>query len=235
MIYNIVIFDDDKTQCDIIEKMVGEYKPDLMKHIVIISERNELDRYMEFRNRMDILVTDICIGEDEETGIDVVKRLQAVSPDTQIIYITGYVEYCEEVYETNHISFIRKPISRERLKAALDKAVQNIYENDSRVHRITNGHSIINVKPGSILYIESIKRKLVYTCTDNTIEVYGKLSEVQQRLGNGFVRCHKSFLVNIEHIRELHDNNILLDNGREIAVSRGCYADTRRTLLNYSL
>lgn len=38
MIYNIVIFDDDKTQCDIIEKMVGEYKPDLMKHIVIISE-----------------------------------------------------------------------------------------------------------------------------------------------------------------------------------------------------
>lgn len=75
MIYNIVIFDDDKTQCEIIKKMVDEYRPELLRDIVLMSDRNELDRYMEFHNRLDILITDICIDETGETGIDIVKKL----------------------------------------------------------------------------------------------------------------------------------------------------------------
>lgn len=235
MIYNIVIFDDDKAQCDIIEKMVNEYEPDIMKRVAGISDRGELENYIAFHNKMDILITDICIGEDGETGIDIVKKLQVVSPDTQIIYITGYVEYCEDVYETAHISFIRKPISRERLQAALDKAVMNISEHNNHVHRIISGHNVINLKLNNILYIESVKRKLVYTCKYGMFEVYGKLSDVEQQLGSGFVRCHKSFIVNIEHINELRDCSIILDNGKEIAVSRSYYADTRKTLLNYNV
>lgn len=235
MIYNIVIFDDDKTQCEIIKKMVDEYRPELLRDIVCMSDRNELDRYMEFHNRLDILITDICIDETGETGIDIVKKLHVISPATQIIYTTGYVEYCEEVYETNHISFIRKPISRERLAAALDKAVRNIAGMEERIHRITNGHNIVNLNPENILYIESNKRKLVYTCTDGIVEAYGKLSDIEQQLGNEFVRCHKSFLVNIGHIKELRDNDIRLDNGKEVAVSRKYYADTRKTLLSYTI
>lgn len=235
MIYNIVIFDDDKTQCEIIKKMVDEYRPELLRDIVCMSDRNELDSYMEFCNRLDILITDICIDESGETGIDIVKKLHVISPATQIIYTTGYVEYCEKVYETNHISFLRKPISRERLNAAIDKAVQNIAGMEERIHRITNGHNIINLKPENILYIESTKRKLVYTCTDGIVEAYGKLSDIEQQLGNEFVRCHKSFLVNIEHIKELRDNDIRLDNGKEVAVSRKYYADTRKTLLSYTI
>lgn len=235
MVYNIVIFDDDRAQCDIIEKMVDEYAPDLAKRIAAISDRSELDNYMAFRSKADILITDICIDEAEETGIDIVKRLHTVSPATQIIYITGYVEYCEEVYETDHISFIRKPISRERLYAALDKAVQNISEYNCHVHRIINGHNIINVKHNDILYIESIRRKLIYICTDGTVETYGKLSDAEQELGSEFVRCHKSFLVNMNHIRELKDSNILLDSGKEITVSRSYYHDTRKTLLSYTV
>lgn len=53
MIYNIVIFDDDKTQCEIIKKMVDEYRPELLRDIVLMSDRNELDSYMKFRNRLD--------------------------------------------------------------------------------------------------------------------------------------------------------------------------------------
>ena len=215
--------------------MVDEYRPELLRDIVLMSDRNELDRFMESHNRLDILITDICIDETGETGIDIVKKLHVISPATQIIYTTGYVEYCEEVYETNHISFIRKPISRERLNAALDKAVQNIAGMEEHIHRITNGHNIINLKPQNILYIESIRRKLVYTCTDGIVEAYGKLSDIEQQLGNEFVRCHKSFLVNIEHIKELRDNDIRLDNGKEVAVSRKYYADTRKTLLSYTI
>ena len=212
-IYNIVIFDDDKTQCEIIKKMVDEYRPELLRDIVLMSDRNELDRYMEFHNRLDILITDICIDETGETGIDIVKKLHVISPSTQIIYTTGYVEYCEEV----------------------DKAVRNIAGMEERIHRITNGHNIINLKPENILYIESNKRKLVYTCTDGIVEAYGKLSDIEQQLRNEFVRCHKSFLVNIEHIKELRDNDIRLDNGKEVAVSRKYYADTRKTLLSYTI
>lgn len=234
MIYNIVIFDDDKTQCDIIEKMINENVPDLTKNIVTISDRKELDNYMIMENRVDILITDICIDKDDETGIDIVKKLHAISPGTQIIYITGYVEYCEEVYETNHISFIRKPVNNERLKAAIDKAVKNISEQDSRIYTIINRHSVINLKLQDIMYIESIKRKLVYNCVDgNAVETYGKLSEIEQQLGTGFVRCHKRFLVNIEYIKELTDTDIELADGRKVAVSRSYYNDTRRMLLNY--
>ena len=236
MVYRVVVFDDDMSQCEIIKNMLDkcdEYE-DRKYNIICIDSLRELENFIAFENEIDILVTDICVENDKKTGIDLVKKLHPKMPDTQIIYITGYVEYCEAVYETEHISFLRKPVNAERLWQAMDRAVRNIDACNERVCTVNVGRNLINIRIDDILYIESAGRKLIYRCSDRDIEIYGRLSEVEQTVGSGFVHCHKSFLVNIRHICELRDNNLLLDNGTEIAVSRNCYMDTKKRIISYT-
>ena len=237
MVYRVVIFDDDMSQCEIIKRMFDEHHEwnvDRKYNIICIDTLHELENFIAFANEIDILVTDICVDNDKKTGIDLVKKLHPKMPNTQIIYITGYVEYCEAVYETEHISFLRKPVNAERLWQAIDRAVRNIDAYNERVCTVNVGRNLINIRTDDIIYIESTGRKLTYICRDSEVETYGRLSEAEQAIGNGFVRCHKSFLVNIRHICELRDNNLLLDNGSEVAVSRNYYMDTKKRIISYT-
>ena len=125
MVYRVVVFDDDMSQCEIIKNMIDrcdEYE-ERKYNIICIDSLRELENFIAFENEIDILVTDICVENDKKTGIDLVKKLHPKMPDTQIIYITGYVEYCEAVYETEHISFLRKPVNAERLWQILKQLI----------------------------------------------------------------------------------------------------------------
>lgn len=73
---------------------------------------------------------DICLGE--ESGIELVKRLAPETAGVQVIYVTGYVEYCTKVYETEHISFLLKPVDRVELLQAVTRAKERLVR---RPHR----------------------------------------------------------------------------------------------------
>lgn len=64
---------------------------------------------------------DIELGPDE-CGIDAAKRLFPARTGVQVIFIAGHMEYCTRMYETEHISFLVKPIQSEDLKHTLDRA-----------------------------------------------------------------------------------------------------------------
>ena len=69
-------------------------------------------------NRYDIVFMDIDMpGTD---GISMAKKILAKYPRTNIIYITGYEKYALDSYETNASTFILKPITTKKIKAALD-------------------------------------------------------------------------------------------------------------------
>ncbi len=65
-------------------------------------------------------------------------------------------------------------------------------------------------------------------------QMYGKLDQIEECLETyGFLRIHKSFLVNMKHVRRISNYKALLDNGEEIGVPRPRFAKVRDAFVEY--
>lgn len=84
-----------------------------------------------------------------------------------------------------------------------------------------------------IYYIESGNKKVVFHTTDGTLEVYGKMEELENRLGNTFYRCHRCYLVNMEKIAAYSANNIQVTNGDNLLLARVKYSDFIKSYMRY--
>ena len=66
------------------------------------------------------------------------------------------------------------------------------------------------------------------------MKIYEKLEELEERLkAQGFLRTHKSFLVNMEHIRNINSYILTLDNDRQISVPKARYKQVKQEYTLY--
>lgn len=115
---NIAICDDNTAQLNDLKAMtekICEYE-----HSILCF--NEEDQFLNsiLTDKIDIVLLDIKLKSDN--GINVAKRLQTVKPEIIIVFISGYNDYFEDVYDVEHIYFLTKPIKEVKLKSALNKA-----------------------------------------------------------------------------------------------------------------
>lgn len=89
----------------------------------------------------------------------------------------------------------------------------------------------------NILYIESRKHKAVFFCLESkliNLTIYDKLDHIEKKLeGHGFLRIHKSYLVNMKHIQRISNYKAELDVGGELSVPRRRYQAVKEAFVAY--
>ena len=84
-----------------------------------------------------------------------------------------------------------------------------------------------------IVYIETNRHKNVFYTIDGAYNIYRKMDELEEDLqGMGFVRTHRSFLVNMRYIEKINSYIVTLTNGKELSFPKSRYPDVKR---NYAL
>lgn len=183
----------------------------------------------------DIILLDIELGTGN--GISLAKKLFPTKGRTQIIYITGYVEYCTAVYETEHIYFLLKPLKTQEVQLALSKAIRNL-ENSPPVLLLQNGTSFHKIPVAEIYYIESHNRKLHVHTQTQVFESIGKLSALPSDVTAKLISCHKSFLVNPKFIQGIRspansfNKFFYLISGESIPISQSKWRESQHHFLS---
>lgn len=162
-------------------------------------------------------------------GIDEVERL-VLGSGTQVIYMSAYDAYHTQVYRTPHACYLRKPLRKADVETALDTALQRLARCADRPLRLRARGVERVVRPQEILYLESDLRLVRVHLRDDVVEAYGKLSDLARMLPNRFVRCHQSFLVNLDYVAGLDAAALRLTDGSELPVSRRHRAAVRDAL-----
>lgn len=174
------------------------------------------------------------INMEEIDGIQTAERIRSFHADTYLVFITSYIHYALEGYRVNAVRYILK----ETLDTALEECVDAILER-MRISYVT--FSFIQgerkLYTDNLLCVESRGHKSVFYYLENgknIYEIYEKLDQIEERLeGFGFLRVHKSYLVNQKHIRQICNYRILLDTGEEIPVPRSRYQQTKEAFAAY--
>ena len=181
---------------------------------------DDVCRAME-RMLPDIAVLDIQLQQDN--GITLAGEILRRSPRCRILFVSGYVEYAPDVYDVEHVCFILKAQLEQRLPLFLSRAYAQICAEKARVLRVhLNGGERI-LPQDEILYLESARRMVKIVTQTASLSVYGKLDELEKKLDAvRFVRCHKSYIVGLDHVAAYSRTVIQMSNGDTISVSRSC-------------
>lgn len=237
--FQILVFDDNRKECqwakEILENFAGEQGKEITVRTVC-EEENLLEYAACSGNVLDIGFVDFG-AKEQAAGINIAKRINAAAPDVLIVFLTGYLVYAANVYDTNHIYFVLKKEFEKRLPsvfAKLEAAIEARDRNKGYIHVLTKGKELI-VREEDIHYIERKGRNTEIVCSGKTIEIPEKLAELEKKLNQtSFVRCHNSFIVNLKTVREISRTEIVLKDGKIIPISRSRLETTRAQVFSWT-
>lgn len=169
----------------------------------------------------DILFVDVKLDHGAN-GIELIHRLIPAAAPVQVIYVSAYLEYAPAAYHTRHTWFLSKPVDPAELDAALTRAVAALDAERSEPLLVHQGSALVRIAPHQVRYVESDRRKVRIHERDRVIETYARISDLEARLPKQFARCHKSFLVNLAFVSELHGRELILASGERLPVSQRC-------------
>ena len=125
----LAICEDNPSHYEIIHTILQKYPPGAFEITHFTSGDEFLRAAAENGCPYSIVLTDIDLGSDAVNGISLAEKINHISPDTQIIFISQYLQYATAVYETEHAYFIHKQQMEKYLPLALRDSVPEASRN----------------------------------------------------------------------------------------------------------
>ena len=212
-----LICDDKKQITDYIETAINNKYHNQVKTITFTSA-SEAVKYITNVKIPDAVIIDICVGE--ENGIAAIKNISDIIKKTPVIFITGYYEYCQDIFlNFKPFALITKPIDENKILYHIDKIIRRKLEENKAIDIIFN-RCIVSVNTDEITYIESMDRKTIYHLENRQYEEYIKLDAALSKLSRRFIKSHKSYAVNVDYIKSIQGSTITIRQGITIPISR---------------
>lgn len=196
-----------------------------VKGITVKGSFNGVKKAKEFMadNQVDLVFLDI-----QMPGVNGLEFASQIPRETLVIFTTAYSQYALKSYEVEAVDYLVKPIVKERLETAIQKALTyhnllkaqgSTMENAEQDYMLIKSerryHKILY---NDIRYIEGLKDYVVIYLDDNKIVTAMNLKTIHGHLNQAqFVRVSKSYVVNLNHI-ESFDNHTIYIKASEIPV-----------------
>jgi len=161
------------------------------------------------------------IKMNKMTGIDLAKSIRKTDDDLQIVFITGVTEHVFEGYDVSALNYLVKPYPPESLFATLNKAYAAYKEKERGALMISHEGRFIRIPFREITHMEIRSHYFdIYTLHMGEFKAKKQMAEMLMLLDQQlFIRCHRSYIVNIAHVAKLSRNEVRLKTGELIPLS----------------
>ena len=228
----IAICDDEKNIRELIgDKVIKQY-PEV--ETVSFSSGEEL---LLSDKSIDILFLDIQMSG--RNGMDTARELRIKDKNVILIFVTAVEEYVFQAFDVGAFHYIVKPIDDVKFVDVLHRAVDewnsqnsNTKESEERYLIINSGGVHTKVIFDDIVYAEVFNRKIVIHKLDDTIEYYGKMSDLESLAGDGFFRPHRAYLINFKYVEKYDASTIYLEKG-SVLMAKQNYPEFVKKYMKY--
>lgn len=233
----IVVCDDDEGICTTLEKWLFEFqrveKVNIDTHIFSAAE-TMLD-FLETGQWVDILILDIELPG--MSGIEVTEQMRQSLGDyaPSILYISGNTGHCPELFRIGATDFLDKPLDKDIFFKKMNHIMKESHIRKVVLHYEKNGINCA-VLLRDILYFVS-ENRLIFAVTvrGEKLAVQGlTLLTILDRYGKySLVQCHRSYVVNLSHLKRYTRTELLLDGDVQISIGKRYQTQFRNALFTY--
>ena len=238
---SVAICDDEKYFSHILKNMISTFMTQrgIKYSLDMFDSGNELLSYLS-DNAIKTTVVFLDINMEDMDGIETATRIRKLSKDVYIVFVTAYIKYSLEGYKVKAIRYLIKgDVNFEKsLEECMDAILDNMnYGIQTVSFEFKDGKRDIVID--NIIYIESNLHTLrfVMRSASNSKEEFimiATLNEAEENLKDfGLVRIHQSYLINLNHVKTVNAQLVIMDNGDKLSVSRSKYKSFKEALARY--
>ncbi len=178
---------------------------------------------------LDIVLMDIRLpGRD---GMRIVKSMRDLGSGSQVIFVTSYGEYVFQAFDMDAVHYILKPVDREKLYGALDKALKRVVHEQGRTLLAAKGDVTVRIRLREVVYGEVFGHQVLIHTITYTFSFAGTLDSLEEKADDRFFRCHRSYLVNMDHVTDKGEGCAVMRGGGRVMISRRKQKEFMRRLL----
>ena len=236
----IACCDDEKQQLELYKTMFTniEMRQDIKINVeYFLSGNFMLERFQSEKNPFYLVYLDMDM--DEKSGLDLAKEIrQNYHSDCLILFLTNYPKYMQNSFDVRAFQYMIKPVQFDEFEKKFNAARKYLEKDDKNRVVLKIDEDNVVFFTNEIYYIEkekSSKQFLVYL-EDKCVVAKGVLSAIEnQLLEQHFMRTHRSYLVNMKHIRRIQKNDLVLSNGNLVPISRRKEKELKQQFMRYAI
>ena len=177
------------------------------------------EELLSYNGQIDILFLDIQMKDMD--GMETARKLRANQFRGFLVFITVLKEMVFQSFEVQAYDYLIKPVDEKQFEKTMERlyaSIQNASEDSLLVQKGYEGRIIAK---DEIIFCEIIDRKIYLNLTSGEIvDYYERIENLETKLDNRFYRCHRSYLINLKHLKGYKNGTVYMDNGKEIPISR---------------
>jgi len=230
----IAICDDEEAQRLLIQRYVEAWAADnkVALETELFASSESFWFAWEDDSSYDLLIFDIEMGQ--LNGMELAAGIRRKDEDIPILFVTGYDSYMAQGFEVAALHYLLKPLRKEKLFTVLDKLKKmrmRKKQEEKILFRAEEGP--LSLPASKIWYIEAMAHQCILYTEDTSHVLCSSIGEMVRQLcgRREFVRCHRSYLVNVQHISAIVKPELVLDDGRRIPVSRSAEKEVGRVYI----
>lgn len=231
---HIAICDDEKSMADKIEIMTTDFFRKKNAEISIVKYASGEDM-LESSEKTDLLFLDI--GMQGLDGIETARRLRQQGYKGFLIFITVLKEMVFQSFEVRPFDYFVKPVEAAQFERTMERLFLSMQDHvlpEKENILVQKGYESSIISFQDIVCCEVIDRKMyLYLVTGEIIDYYDRMEKLEKKLDERFFRCHRSYLINLNHLKSYRNNTAYMANGKEIPVSRLRSREFSNVILQY--
>lgn len=212
----IAVCDDLQEDQRTLSKYILQYADKMMLDIEIQTIDSGVKLISEFqKSAYKIIFLDIYM--DGLSGVETALKIRETDKQCMIIFTTSSPDYRAEGFEVGAVHYLLKPLKYNEVEEALNRCSRLFVESE-KYFSITVERHTVQVRMQDILYIEVYGKLVLIHTVRETLKTYMPLAQIAALLDGPFLKCNRSYIVNMRHITAVHKECFQLENGESIPI-----------------
>lgn len=229
--FTAIIIDDEPQARQLLSGLLAEFAPDIQ----VLDQCKDLPNGVKAINRLQPQLVFLDIEMPNHSGLELLDFIPAQQVNFDIIFITAYNNYASQAFKLSALDYLLKPLSIDELLNALDRFRQKRLKSASpattaspeKSERIAvpSGNNIVFIELADVLYFQAEGSYTEILMLDGKrLTVSRTLKNFEEALeqNSQFFRCHKSHIVNLDHLSQYVKSDggyVVLKNGEMLPIS----------------
>ena len=232
--FQIAICDDSSFDAEALSSYILELKsqgifPEISKYG---SGPELLEEYKKGRRFHCVILDMLMVPMD---GISTAKEIRSFDFYVPILIVTSTAQFALEGYQVNAWRYLVKPVDKELFLRELVAIYREESFEKPNCYVVRNETGIHRIRYSDIVYFESDLHTIRLRTMKEEYTFRGSISEIEERMAPYFFfRVHKSYVVNLGHIKTIAKSSLLMENGDSVFLSKHRSAKLYEALLNYA-
>ena len=230
----IAVCDDERQFLDAVCTLLEQWAQNHNIRLTLCRFTNGDDLIDAHRKEcMDLIILDVIMPFF--SGMDTAKELRHDDSAVPIIFLTSSKEFAIDSYEVRAFYYLMKPVDREKFFPVMDDFLK-IYDFRKITFTAPTANGFCKIAIDDVEYLEAQNKQVLLHMRDGrTVEIRERFSACENVFlpDNGFFRCHRSYIVNLNRVEQFTKTEICTGQNARIPISRNSYMAFKDAYFNY--